>query len=66
MFKNIALLCIGAQASLVQREPLLTWEPSAKKGFKKNYFIPNFGADGDMADSQDSLDLGEKIVGHHW
>jgi len=29
--------------SEIEREPLLTWEAGAHKGFKKNYFVPNFG-----------------------
>ena len=50
---------------MIQREPLLTWEPSSKKGFKKNYFVPNFGAmDTDLADSYKSLATTEDKLSH--
>ena len=50
---------------MIQREPLLTWEPSSKKGFKKNYFVPNFGAmDADLVDSYQSLATTEDKLGH--
>jgi len=29
--------------SELDREPLLTWSPSAHKSFKKDYFVPNYG-----------------------
>ena len=50
---------------MIQREPLLTWEPSSKKGFKKNYFVPNFGSmDTDLADSYKSLATTEDKLSH--
>ena len=35
-----------------KREPLLTWAPSPHKGHPVNYFVPNFGLDEDIVDTQ--------------
>jgi len=32
----------------VSREPLLTWKPKDPKGHKVDYFVPNFGNDGNV------------------
>ena len=51
-----------------EREPLLTWSPKGKKGgFKKDYFVPNFGPqDVDIGTTYSDLDLAEKNLKHHW
>ena len=55
----------AASATMVQREPLLTWSPSEHKGFKKNYFVPNFGSmDSDIAASYGSLATTEVKLNH--
>lgn len=43
--------------SQVEREPLLTWSPTAHKaGHKVDYFVPNFGAkDEDIANTQKNI-----------
>ena len=39
-----------------QREPLLTWSPTGHKGFKKDYFVPNFGPkDEDISTTQKNI-----------
>ena len=65
--QKLATVCLigAASSTMIQREPLLTWEPSEKKGFKKNYFVPNFGAqDSDIADTYQSLASAEEKLGH--
>ena len=55
----------AASATMVQREPLLTWSPTEHKGFKKNYFVPNFGAqDADIAATYSSLATTETKLNH--
>ena len=50
----------------VQREPLLSWSPTPDNGFKKNYFVPNFGGDSDInASKAHEAKAGEKL-GHTW
>jgi len=50
---------------MIQREPLLTWEPSSHKGFKKNYFVPNFGGqDAEIAATYGSLSTTETKLNH--
>ena len=71
MFKVAAALClINVEAVQITetREPLATWSPTAKKGgFKKDYFVPNFGSqDAEIGVTYGDLGLAEKIVGHHW
>ena len=49
------------------REPLLTWSPTAKKsGFKKDYFIPNFGEDRDIGFTRQHLSDTETKLNHKW
>jgi hypothetical protein len=37
---------VSAMKITTEREPLLSWSPSAKKAdHKTDYFVPNFGAD---------------------
>ena len=66
MYKLAAMCLIGAASStMIQREPLLTWEPTSKKGFKKNYFVPNFGGqDADIGETYSSLAVTEERLGH--
>ena len=55
----------AASATMVQREPLLTWSPKEKKGFKKDYFVPNFGPqDSEIADTYASLASTEIKLNH--
>lgn len=48
----------------VEREPLLSWAPSDKKGFKKNYFVPNFGEDENVVSTQQNVNAAEVSTGH--
>jgi len=48
------------------REPLLTWAPNDHKGFKKNYFIPNFGEDENVVSTQQNVNAAEVSTGHTW
>ena len=50
----------GTDAIRVEREPLLTWEPSPPKTHPINYFVPNFGADSDINASKKNLADAEK------
>lgn len=49
-----------------QREPLLTWAPTWHGDYKINYFVPNFGQDGDTYASKVHTEQEEKILGHKW
>jgi len=49
-----------------ERDPLLTWEPKPAKTHPMDYFVPNFGVDGNIASTFESLAVAEKITGHHW
>jgi len=49
-----------------KREPLLTWAPKWKGKWDINYFVPNFGADKDIADSKVHTEAEEKRLGHVW
>ena len=63
-FSEFKLMQSGAD---IHREPLLTWSPTAKKaGFKKDYFVPNFGEDREIGFTRQHLDDTEKKLGHHW
>lgn len=53
--------------SELDREPLLTWEPTAHKSFKKDYFVPNFGPqDTEIGNTYGNLAAAEEKLGHHW
>ena len=48
----------------LQREPLLSWSPSAKDPpFKMNYFVPNFGEDHDISSSKGHMAASEGKLG---
>ena len=69
MFKIAAALClINVEAVQITetREPLATWSPTAKKGgFKKDYFVPNFGPqDEEIAYTQEHMGEAEKKLKH--
>lgn len=49
-----------------ERDPLLTWEAKPAKTHPMDYFVPNFGIDGSIQSTFDSLAVAEKITGHHW
>ena len=48
------------------RDPLLTWEAKGAKTHPMDYFVPNFGIDGGIQSTFDSLAVAEKITGHKW
>jgi len=54
------------QLAEINREPLLTWAPTGHKSFKADYFVPNFGADGDIVTSQKNIGDTEKNLSHVW
>jgi len=60
---NIADVQLDAET---EREPLLSWAPTVKKGFPKNYFVPNFGKDHDIDISQTNESAAESKLGHKW
>ena len=66
--KSVAIcaLIAGAQSFKLNREPLLTWAPTEAVGFKKNYFVPNFGEDRDITKTKNSITAAEKQLGHNW
>jgi hypothetical protein len=70
--KNIASLEVKFPSfvqtdSEIEREPLLTWEPTAHKSFKKDYFVPNFGPqDVDISNTYGHLSAAEDKLGHKW
>ena len=51
--KYTCLVALIASASAVnlKREPLLTWAPTEPASHPINYFVPEFGADPDIANS---------------
>ena len=71
MNKSIIVAAVVASASAVQlkadREPLLTWRPTPKKGaYPKDYFVPNFGTDREIIDNHEDIKVAEGMIGHHW
>jgi len=54
--------------STVEREPLLAKVGTQKwRGpYKINYFVPNFGADKDIADSKTHTTAAEERLSHKW
>ena len=59
-----ALVLLGnVSASELQREPLLAWSPKPlKNAYPKDYFVPNFGVDEDIATTHHSKELAEKAL----
>jgi len=49
-----------------QREPLLTWKPTPPKSHPVDYFVPDFGKDHEIADSQRHEGEAEKKLKHTW
>lgn len=49
-----------------EREPLLTWAPTPPKTHPINYFVPNFGVDYEISDSQNNMNAAEKSLSHTW
>ena len=48
----------------LDREPLLTWEPTAPKGHPTGYFVPNFGLDHDIEATQSHTKNAESSLKH--
>ena len=71
MFKNIIFACLVAESMAVQikSDPICNsagctqYEHPKKEGFKKNYFVPNFGRDHDINVNFDSLRIAEEQLG---
>ena len=63
----IALTTASASRVKVEREPLLSWKPKAKKDpYPMDYKVPNFGIDQDVATTQASIAQQEKRRGKVW
>ena len=56
----------SASAVMLQREPLLSWAPKAPKSHPVDYFVPNFGIDEDVIDTQNSIKSEERRQGVTW
>jgi len=56
---------IGSEMDM-DREPLLTWAPKAKKTHPMNYFVPNFGVDHEIKASQVHEGAAEASLSHDW
>ena len=64
---SIAVMALVSESSatLVQREPLLSWAPTQPaSAFKMNYFVPHFGEDQDIKNSKVDLAWAENSLGH--
>ena len=64
---SVAVLALigHVSAAELEREPLLTWAPTPKKGdHPVDYFVPNFGVDHDIASTQDNIKNTEAKLGH--
>ena len=65
---------VNASAVEMEREPLLSWAPtkcwppqsSPCKEPKRDYFVPNFGADHDVINSAKSIKDAETKLKHKW
>ena len=62
----VAYVVSSCGAVQLEREPLLTWKPRAKKdAFNMNYFVPNLGQDQhDVLDTQADISWAESQLGH--
>ena len=71
MLKSIIVACIVAESMAVKIEsdPICTsagctqFKHPKKEGFKKDYFVPNFGVDHDINVNMNSLAVAEKQLG---
>ena len=62
---SVVMLLAGANAVNIQRDPLLTWAPTAKgSGHPTNYFVPHFGEDGDIKSTKKNVADSEARFGH--
>lgn len=51
----------------MNREPLLSWSPSLKKKkYPMNYYVPSFGRDDDMNETNLSENSASESVGAEW
>lgn len=50
----------------MNREPLLTWEPTLPASHPMNYPVPDFGVDHDIAASHASTATAEASTGNKW
>ena len=57
---------MAVSAVSIDREPLLTWEPTAPKSHPINYFVPNFGPDYDVLATEKHISDTEEKMGHKW
>jgi len=66
--KNSVVLAFVGSATAITREPLLTWKSTSDKVIDKtkNYYVPNFGDDREMALTKKHLDWAEKKLGRKW
>ena len=64
-----------ANAVEVEREPLLSWAPKkcwppqsspCEQDIKRDYFVPNFGEDHDIAAAQKHIKDAETELKHNW
>ena len=64
----MALLVAGATAIKIQSDPICNsagctqYLHPSEEGWKKNYFVPNFGKDHDIEETQKSIASAEKAV----
>ena len=77
MMKSFTMGALFALVNAVEieREPLLSWAPTkcwppqsspCEKDIKRDYFVPNFGKDHEIAANDGSLAWAEKYLKHHW
>merc|ERR1719375_767250 len=53
--------------SKIEREPLLSWAPTPKEGaYPKDYFVPHFGEDHDIASTKSHEAKAAASLGHVW
>ena len=64
MYKTFVLCTVSAIQ--LQREPLLTWAPTAPKSHPVDYFVPNFGQDVDIKEAQKHIKDAEVMLKHPW
>ena len=62
----IMALVDNTSAISLSREPLLTWKPKVPASHPVDYFVPEFGVDSDIADSQSNEKLTSAQLGVTW
>ena len=68
-----AIMASSASAVVLKSDPICNsagctqyLHPKADDGWKKDYFVPNFGRDHDINTSMNSLDVAQKQLNHTW